>query len=132
MAQIGSLGDLIVFEVSGSKVLTFDGLKRTVKGRWTTHAVIGGKPVPEYLGADRQSITLSVFVSTAHGVTPRKIIECMERAAEEGIPYTFVVGGRKIGGNKWTIESVSETWGEMIEDGRLLSAHLDLTLAEYI
>ena len=34
MAVVGNLGSLITFEVSSDKVLTFDNMKRTVKGRW--------------------------------------------------------------------------------------------------
>lgn len=132
MAQIGNLGSLIVFEVSGHKVLTFNKLQRTVKGRWATHAVIGEKPVSEFLGADRQSITLQIFVTVMHGVNPKKTLEAMEKAAESGTPFSFVLGGKKIGSNQWIIESISETWGEIIDDGKLLSAHLSLTLAEYV
>lgn len=132
MAQIGNLGDLIVFEVNSNKVLTFDKLQRTVKGRWTTHAVIGGKPIPEYLGPDRQSITIQIFITVMHGVNPRSTIERMEKAAENGTPFSFVLGGKKIGSNQWVIESISETWGEIIDNGKLLSAHLNLTLSEYV
>lgn len=132
MAQIGNLGSLIIFEVSSNKVLTFDGLRRTVKGRWATHTVIGAKPVPEFLGPDRQSIVLPVFVTAAHGVRPQEVIGNMERAAENGTPFSFVVGGRKIGSHQWVIENVSETWGEIIDNGRLLSAHLDITISEYV
>lgn len=132
MAQIGNLGSLIIFEVSSNKVLTFDGLRRTVKGRWTAHNIIGSRPVPEYLGADRQSVTLPIFITAAHRINPRQIIERIGQAAEKGTPYTLVIGGKKIGANQWIIESVSETWGEIIEDGRLMSAHLELVLSEYL
>lgn len=132
MSQIGNLGSLITFEVSGNKVLTFDKMQRTVKGRWAQHEVIGGKPVSEYLGPGQQQITLPIFVTAMHGVKPRKTIEELEKAVESGMPLTFVIGGRKVGSNQWIIESASETWGEIIADGRLLSAHLTLTLSEYV
>lgn len=131
MSQIGNLGSLIVFEVNSNKVLTFDKMQRTVKGRWTQHDVIGKKPVLEYLGAEKQQITLPIFVTIMHGVEPRDIIEKIERAAENGETFTFVIGGKKVGENKWVIESVSETWGEVFANGKLLSAHLTLTLSEY-
>lgn len=131
MAQIGNLGSLITFEVSSNKVLTFDKMQRTVKGRWAQHEVIGGKPVSEYLGPGQQQITFTVFLSSAHGVKPRKIVEAMEQAVENGTPFTFVIGGKKVGSNQWVIESISETWGEIIDSGSLLSAHLTLTLSEY-
>ncbi len=132
MAQIGNLGSLIVFEVSGDKVLTFNGMSQTVKGRWTTHAVIGNKPRSEFLGADQRSLSLNILLTVNHGVKPRTIIEKIEQAVETGTPYTFVVGGRKVGANQWVITSMSETWGEIILDGRLVQANLALTLTEYL
>lgn len=132
MAQIGNLGSLITFEVSSQKVLTFNNMQRTVKGRWAQHDIIGGKPVSEFLGPDKQSITLPIFITAAHGVRPRSTLENLEQATELGTPFTFVIGGKKIGSNQWVVESISETWGEIIDSGRLLSAHLTLTLSEYV
>ena len=60
--------------------------------------------------------------------TPEKI----EKAIEAGTPYSFVIGGKKVGSNKWVISDMSETWDEIISDGRLVSAHLTLNLAEYV
>ncbi len=131
MAQIGNLGKLIVFKVSSKKVLTFDKMQQTVSGRWVQHEVIGGKPVSEFLGSGQRKITLPIFVSAMHGVKPRKTIEKLEKAAESGEHYPFVIGGKKVGKNEWVVESVSETWGEIIDGGKLLSAHLTITLSEY-
>ena len=132
MAQIGNLGKLIVFEVSSDKVLTFKNMTQTVKGRWTTHAIIGNKPVSEFLGAGQRNISLPIFLSVNHGVRPRSTIEKIEKAIENGTPYSFVIGGNKVGSNQWVITEMSETWDEIIKDGRLASANLTLTLAEYV
>jgi hypothetical protein len=132
MAQIGNLGKLIVFEVSSDKVLTFHDMTQTVSGRWTQHSVIGGKPESEYLGSGQRSITLPIFLSVMHGVRPRSTIEKIEQAAESGETFSFVVGGKKVGNNQWVISSVSESWGEIIKDGKLVSANLTLTLSEYV
>lgn len=132
MAQIGNLGKLIVFEVSSDKVLTFKNMTQSVKGRWTTHAVIGNKPVSEFLGAGQRTISLPIFLSVNHGVRPRSTIEKIEKAVESGTPYSFVIGGNKVGSNQWVITEMSETWDEIIKDGRLASANLTLTLTEYV
>lgn len=131
MAQIGNLGKLIVFQVSSKKVLTFDNMQRTVSGRWAQHEIIGKRPVSEFLGPGQQKVTLQIFVSAMHGVKPRKTIEKLEKAVEKGNHYPLVIGGKKVGKNEWVVESVSETWGEIIDNGKLLSAHLTLTLSEY-
>lgn len=132
MAQIGNLGKLIVFEVSSDKVLTFRNMKKTVKGRWTTHAVIGNKPVSEFLGPDQGAISLDIYLTVNHGVKPRSTIDQIEKAIESGTPYPFVVGGKKLGSHQWVITSMSETWGSIISDGQLISANLTLSLAEYV
>lgn len=132
MAEIGNLGKLITFEVSSKKVLTFNQMQHNVSGRWAQHDIISGKPVSEFLGPGQQKVTLPIYLTVMHGVKPRKIIEKLEQAAEKGTPYTFVIGGKKIGSNKWVVESISETWGEIIDDGKLLAANLTLTLSEYV
>lgn len=132
MALIGNLGKLITFEVSSDKVLTFKNLSQTVTGRWTTHAPIGKKPKPEFLGAGQRTISLTIYLSVNHGVKPRKTIEKIEKAVEKGKPNPLVIGGKKIGSNEWVITEMSETWGEIIKDGTLVSASLTLSLAEYV
>lgn len=130
--QVGNLGSLITFEVSSRKVLTFKKLTQKVGGRWTTHAVIGQKPKSEFLGADLRSGQLEIFLNSMLGVRPRSVIENIESAVESGNPLTLVVGGKQIGSNRWVITEMSETWNEVILDGRLVSANVTLTLQEYV
>lgn len=129
---VGNLGKLITFEVSSSKVLTFDQMQRSVKGRWATHDVIGGKVKSEFLGADVASITLPIYLSAMHGVRPRRTIELINDAIESGQYFTFVVGGRAVGKYQWRITSSSETWDKVILNGILVEAKLTLTLEEYV
>lgn len=129
---VGNLGKLITFEVSSRKVLTFDQMQRSVKGRWATHDVIGGKVKSEFLGADVASITLPIYLSAMHGVRPRRTIELINDAIESGQYFTFVVGGHAVGRYQWRITSSSETWDKVILDGILVEAKLTLTLEEYV
>lgn len=129
---VGNLGKLITFEVSSSKVLTFDQMQRSVKGRWATHDAIGGKVKSEFLGADVASITLPIYLSAMHGVRPRRTIELINDAIESGQYFTFVVGGRAVGRYQWRITSSSETWDKVILNGILVEAKLTLTLEEYV
>ena len=80
MALVGNLGNFITFEVSSNKVLTFSGMSRKVTGRWAEHQVIGGKAEAEFLGADLQEVSMSIFLSTMHGVRPRKTLERIHKA----------------------------------------------------
>ena len=132
MAQIGNLGKLIVFEVSSDKVLTFRNMTQNVSGRWTIHNPIGKKPQGEFLGPGQRKGTLPIYLSVNHGVKPRSTIEKIEKAVEKGEPFPLVIGGKKLGDNQWVITDMSETWGDIIKDGRLVSANISLTLAEYV
>lgn len=132
MAEIGNLGELITFQVSSKKVLTFHDMQRTSRGRWASHEIIGKKARSQFLGPDLQQITLPIFLSSMHRVKPRKTIDRILKAIEKGTPYTFVIGGKKVGKYQWVVENMSDTWNEIIEDGRLVAANVTLTLREYV
>lgn len=131
MAKVGSLGKLIVFEVSSDKVLTFKSLNQSVKGRWTTHTPIKRKPVYEFLGPDVRQITMTINLNAMLGVKPKAMLNKIEKAVEKGKAYTLVIGSEKIGKYKWIITNVSETWNTVMSKGELISCTLNLTLAEY-
>lgn len=131
MAQIGSLGKLITFEVSSQKVMTFSGMQQSIKGRWTTHAPIGKKPIKEFLGPDTRTISLQIKLNASLGVKPRSVLTSIENAVENGTPLTFVIAGKKIGTGQWIISSASETWGVVLSKGELVTCNLQLNLEEY-
>lgn len=131
MGKIGNLGKLIVFEVSTKKVLTFNKMMQTVKGRWAVQEPILGKPYPEFLGPGQRTISLPVHLSVMHGVAPRKTMERIEKAVEDGTPYPLIIGNKKVGSYQWVITEMSEAWGEVIQGGRLASVNLTLSLGEY-
>lgn len=131
MGKIGSLGQLITFEVDINKVFTFSGMTQNVKGRWSVQAPISGKPYPEFLGPDQRTISFSIYLSAMHGVRPRKTIEKIEEAIENGTPNKLVIGGKRIGLYQWVITDMSEAWGEILREGELVSANLTINLAEY-
>lgn len=131
MGKIGNLGKLIVFEVSTEKMLTFDRMTQTVKGRWAVQEPILGKPYPEFQGPGQRTISLPIYLSAMHGVKPRKTMERIEKAVESGTPYPLVIGNKKVGLYQWVITQMGETWGEVITGGRLVSVNLALNLGEY-
>lgn len=131
MAKIGNLGKLITFEVSSKKALTFRDMTQTVSGRWTTHDRIKKKPKMEFLGPGQRQASLTIYLSAMHGVRPRKTMKKIEKAIEKGTPFTLVIGGEKVGSYQWVITDMSEAWNTIIQDGKLVSANLSLSLAEY-
>lgn len=132
MAKIGNFGKLITFETSDAKVLNFNDFQRTVSGNWTKHERIGKKPKSEFLNAELQGLTFSIVLDVRHGVRPRTTIETIEKAVESGRVETLVIGGKKVGKNKWTITQMGEAWNTVLNKGELVRATLNLTLEEYV
>ena len=129
--MIGSLGD-IVFEVSDKKLLTANGITRSVGSNWTTHQLIGGKVKTEYSGAKLQSLSMTIQLNSRFGVRPRKMLDKLAEMAEGRKVYPLIIGGKPVGRNYWRITSVSESWGNIYSGGELASASVQLTLEEYI
>lgn len=128
---IGNWGSVIKFEVSTRKMLTFQNMKRTVSGRWENHAILNKKPKGEFKGPDASGTTMDVLLSAEHGVNPRTMLTNIESAVESGRAEYLYIGGRKIGSGKMVIESVSETWNEVWNNGELVKATASLTFSEY-
>ena len=121
---IGNWGSVIKFEVSTRKMLTFQNMKRTVSGRWESHSILNKKPKGEFKGPDASGVTLDILLSAGHGVSPRTMINNIEAAVESGRAEYLYIGGKKV-------ESVSETWDEVWNNGELVKATVSLTFSEY-
>lgn len=128
---IGNWGSVIKFEVSTRKMLTFQNMKRTVSGRWESHSILNKKPKWEFKGPDASGVTLDILLSAGHGVSPRTMINNIEAAVESGRAEYLYIGGKKVGSGKQVIESVSETWDEVWNNGELVKATVSLTFSEY-
>ncbi len=132
MARIGNFGKLIIFETSDKKILNFNSFQRTISGNWATHERIGKKPKSEFLNPNLQSLTFTIILDAMHGVRPRKTLDIITDVVEAGIVEDVIVGGQKIGKNKWKITQMGETWDVVLDGGELLRATLNLTLEEYL
>lgn len=131
MGAIGSFGKVIRFEVNANKVLTFKDMKRTVSARWKKHDIVQKKPKSEFMGPDTDEITIKITLSAEHGVKPRKTLEAIEKAIKKGQVEYFIVGGKKVGTNKYYIETMSEDWEEIWNKGELVRASGSITFTEY-
>lgn len=134
---IGSLGSLITFKVNTDSkgkinVLTFNKLSQKVSARYSEHSIIGNKPKSEFLGPGLRTLSFNIELSAMHGVKPRKTMENIEKAIENGTAYTFTVGGSKVGKNKWVITDMTESWNTIYNKGELAEASLSISLKEYV
>jgi phage protein U len=131
MAVVGTLGRKIVFEVSDDKALLMQSMTREIKSRWTTHETFGSKPKAEFLGADNQSVSLSIYLSSNLGIKPRKVLDAIAAMVESGTAERLVIGGRPVGNRPFRITGSSEAWNKIYSRGELAKATVSITLEEY-
>lgn len=129
---IGSWGTELVFSVSDEMVKTFSSLKRTTASNWATHSRIGKKDEAEFLRPGLQKITFTMQLDAMLGVRPRAMLELLERSVENGTVNTFVIGGKRVGANRWRITDTSEEWDVILNKGELVRASVSVTMEEYL
>ena len=129
---IGNWGKDVVFRVSDSEVMTFNKFTHSMGSEWAKHSRIGKKDQAEYLRPSLQKLTFTITLDATLGVKPRKILSTLEKHAEKGNVFVFVVGGKRIGNGKWSITSLSETGDVVWDEGGLVRANVDVTMEEYV
>ena len=130
--KIGHFGTSIIFTVTNDKVFTFDDLKRTVSGRWTTHSSINQREKTEFIGPGLASNSMTITLDASLGVKPLKVIKEIEKAVHKGTAEYLIIGGKKISNNMYRITEMSEAWDVILNDGALYKATLNLTFEEYV
>lgn len=134
-AIIGEYAGLI-FEVNvkedgGFSILTFSDAVQEVSANWEEHVIIGRKfPKPEFVGANARTFSMKITIDSQFGQSPHAVLYKLHKFCEEGGISELHIGSRKIG-NKWYIQSISETWDQIYKKGQLTRATVELTLAYY-
>ena len=111
--MIGYLGD-IIFETSDKKICNFKGLKRSISANYSEHKRYKKKSQREFEGAENQGVSFEMNIRAGNG---------------DVLP--FMIGGHRVGGGKWTIDSVDATYNEVWNRGELVSVSLSITATEY-
>lgn len=132
MATIGHIGKTVVFETSDKRILNFNKMQRTVKGRWASHSRVGKKPKKQFLGPDADQLTFTITLNAEHGVKPRKTVDNIEKLIRAGNPQTVVIGNKKVGSNKYAITEMSESWDTVLNRGEVVKIVCDITMEEYL
>lgn len=132
MAVIGNWGFDVVFSVSEQQVMTFNNFTRTIASEWATHSRIGKKDQAEYLRPALQKISFQMTLDATHGVRPRATLEMLEDHTERGLVYALVIGGKRVGRNKWRITECTEAWETVYNGGELVRAKVTVTMEEYL
>jgi phage protein U len=129
--MIGYLGD-IVFETSDQRILTFADFKHDITARWESHAIIGQKPRLEFIGAELETVSFTILFKADLGVKPSEELQKLREKIQNGKAELLVIGGIPLGDDLWVIESMSESWNCLWNEGQLYSASGDITMKEYI
>lgn len=131
MSKIGSFGE-IVFEVSPKKTLTFSEFQRSGSARWNEHEIIGLKPKSEFNGPGLEEISFTILLKAELGVNPSKQLTKLRNMRDTGKVSSFVIGGKPISNNYWSIQQLSESHKVVDNKGNILVAEVSITLKEYV
>nr|DAT75251.1 MAG TPA: hypothetical protein [Caudoviricetes sp.] len=131
MALVGTWGLNLIFRVSAKRVLTFKDFSRTVTAKWVSHDTVSGKPVKEFLGTDSEQLSMKIHLTAALGINVGRTIKMIENAISKGTANYLVIGGRRVGNNKFVISKMSEKWERVYKKGQIYEATLTLTFLEY-
>lgn len=129
--MIGTFGK-VVFSVSSDHVKTFDEFEKSGSAVWDSQEVIGGKPKQKFKGTELETISFSMFLDIFKGIKPRENIELLNEMRDKGKTEFLIIGGKPIGKHKWYISSMSESWTNIDNKGRLLQAKVSVTLKEFV
>lgn len=128
---VGYLND-IPFVASRFIVRTFSGFSRDGEGRWEEHALIGQKPVLEFVGPGTESISFSMMLRGDQGIDPITEIEKLAALRDSGTPFPLVIGDKPVGEHFWVLKSLSHEVTFWDKQGNAVSINASVTLSEYV
>ena len=133
IGAIGSkaLDDVIVFEVSDKRILTFDGFKRSNKINLAKNNVLMKKPVSEYVGQELDTISFTVFFKAQLGTDPREEVDKLIYLNRDGAVVTLVIWGKAFGTYRWVITALDMEWDKINKSGYCGDIKCQITLEEY-
>ena len=127
---LGSFGP-VVFQVSDSKILTFDGFSWSTDTRWAEHARHGDDPLTEFVGNKNDRIKFKIELSAYAGVNPMDEIVTLLNMQRTGEAHCLVIGNHGYGKNRWVIEKMDDAVKTYDAHGDILTATVSLSLLAY-
>jgi phage protein U len=127
-----SIDDVIIFEVSDSKVLTIDGFKRDNSVRFAKHDVLLKKPVSQYIGPDLDKISFKIMLNAKFGVDPKAEMDKLIYLHRDGEIVSILLGTATFGVYRWRIVSLGMPFEIIDNKGVCISCTLDISFEEYV
>ncbi len=128
--MIGYFGD-VIFETSDKRICNFRNMNRKISAAYSDHPRYKKKAEKEFEGPKNQTVSFKMKFVAGHGVKPWNMIHKIIDYCEQGIVCQFVIGGHRMGGGKWTIDSVDEDYLRVWNHGELVAAEITVTATEY-
>lgn len=128
MASALGVFGVIPFVCSSSVLMTFKDLQVERTDRWATHEVIGQKPKLEFIGEQLISVSFSIQLSAAQGMSPVLAMLALKKIMQTHEPQRLLIGTDYFG--KFILESMSETRKHHNNYGQCIYAEVTLNLRE--
>jgi phage protein U len=127
--KIGNFGPL-VFETGEERVLTPNQMDGGIEARYAEHQVIGFPPVPQFLGAGLDTLSLTVKLSRELGVDPEEELNNLREMCNQGRAESLFFGGKWMGlftirRCRWQMKRADSHGLTAIEVSLELKEHLD-------
>jgi len=134
IGAIGSkeLDDVIMFEVSQEKILTFDGFTRNNSVRFAKNNVLLRKPVSQYVGPDLDRLNLRIILKAQFGVNPQAEFNKLIHLQRAGTTLSVITGKSAHGMYRWRIADLSMPWEIIDNKGVCISSTVNVSFEEYI
>lgn len=134
--MIGAIGskvidDVVVFEVSDKRILTFDSFKRNNKINFAKNNVLLQKPVSEYVGQELDTISFTVSFKSELGTDPRAEANKLIYLHRDGAVVTLILWGKAFGTYRWVITTLDMDWTRINKIGYCRAIECGITLEEY-
>lgn len=134
IGAIGSKGldDVIMFEVSGEKILTIDNFVRNNSVRFAKSNVLLRKPVSQYVGPELDRISFNIILKAQFGVNPQAEFNKLIHLQRSGTTVSIITGKSAHGMYRWRISDLGMPWEIMDNKGICISSTVGISFEEYI
>lgn len=120
------------FTVNDRRIFTPQNLKGQAGSSWATHEVYGGKARSQYTGPKLKSYTFDILLRAQDGVNPRTTLRYFQNRAEAGDADYFMIGNTPLSQHPFKLTDVSDEWGAVFRNGKLIECKISLTIEEYV
>ncbi|MCL2392628.1 MAG: phage tail protein [Oscillospiraceae bacterium] len=134
LGAIGSkdLSDVILFEVSSERVLTFRNMVRSNSVRFTTNDTLLKKPISQYVGPSLDKIRLTIILDAQWGVDPQIEYNKLIHIQRDGDLVSIIVGKTAFGTYRWRIADLSIPKEQIDNTGFIRRSEVAVSFEEYV